>query len=252
MSFLGPDFREQTPGSDKPNCTYCQIIQENLGMLEICRESDIFHCHLAEEDREIQYYRCHAGLEEAIFPLFSSGRCIGFIMIGQFRSTSGIPKSIIKKAGDNISEMQRAYESLDEYYPDKLTSILELIRITTQYIIENRILEEKSNPVTEEIINFIDQNFTLNPKVQDVANKVKRSVNMVNKLLKSTTGLSFKQYSIKLRMNYGADLLRNHPEMNIQEVSTTVGIEDQFYFSRLFKNRFGISPKEYKRYHQEN
>lgn len=40
-------------------------------------------------------------------------------------------------------------------------------------------------------------------------------------------------------------------KLSLKEISAMVGIEDQLYFSRLFKKCMGISPSEYgKRFHQ--
>ena len=41
------------------------------------------------------------------------------------------------------------------------------------------------------------------------------------------------------------ELLKN-PRASIKEVSATVGYKDQNYFSRLFRNKFGLTPTEYR------
>lgn len=47
------------------------------------------------------------------------------------------------------------------------------------------------------------------------------------------------------RMNRAAELL-SASDLNISEVSYSVGIDDPLYFSRCFKKHFGLSPKEYR------
>jgi len=257
MSVFGSDFREQTPGDAHPNCRYCRIIQEDLGLINECRMSDASHCRQAAITREAVFYTCHAGLSEAIYPLISKNKCIGYILVGQFRGEKGIPSHILSGAGSE-DELHSAYESLPGYDTEKLKSILELIRITTRYIIENRILEQKSNVLAQRIIDYIEENNETNPKIEDLARYVRRSAATVNKVLKEATGQSFKQFSISVRLERGAILLREHPELTIQEVSSALGLEDPFYFSRLFKKNYGFSPREYRskvpelRVHPEN
>ena len=246
MSVLGPDFKEQTPGAAHPNCRYCRIIQEKLGLIESCIQSDESHCRRAGISREAVFYSCHAGLSEAIYPLISRNKCIGYILVGQFRSYEGIPEDILKKAGPATGELLDAYEALPGYDSEKLKSILELIRITTRYIIENRILEQKNNVLAERIIDYIVENNESNPKIEDAAYYVRRSPATVNKILKEATGQSFKQFSISVRLERGAGLLLDHPELTVQEVSSAVGLDDPFYFSRLFKKNYGLSPREYR------
>ena len=66
--------------------------------------------------------------------------------------------------------------------------------------------------------------------------------------------LSGKRFNVRERdfMDYdtqklseAAELLKAN-EMNISEVAYALGFSSPNYFSTAFKNKFGISPKEYK------
>ena len=49
------------------------------------------------------------------------------------------------------------------------------------------------------------------------------------------------QYLISLRMNEAAKLL-SEGVLNVSEIAETVGIPDVYYFGRLFKKKFSVSP----------
>ena len=49
------------------------------------------------------------------------------------------------------------------------------------------------------------------------------------------------EYQQSIRINE-AKFLLEQGRMSVQEVARSVGIEDQYYFSRLFKARTGIAP----------
>ena len=51
---------------------------------------------------------------------------------------------------------------------------------------------------------------------------------------------------IHLRMRHAAYLLRDH-NLRIGDVADKTGYPDHYYFSRLFKKRFGVSPRAYRR-----
>lgn len=51
---------------------------------------------------------------------------------------------------------------------------------------------------------------------------------------------------IHLRMRHAAYLLRDH-NLRVGDVADKAGYPDHYYFSRLFKKRFGISPLAYRR-----
>ena len=46
-------------------------------------------------------------------------------------------------------------------------------------------------------------------------------------------------------MEKAAKLLKENSGLYVQEVATEVGISEPFYFTRRFKEYFGISPREY-------
>lgn len=58
-------------------------------------------------------------------------------------------------------------------------------------------------------------------------------------------GLSPKQYLLKLRMNRALELLANN-DLSIREIAFACGFNDEKYFSRAFKARYGYSPSKIK------
>ena len=53
-------------------------------------------------------------------------------------------------------------------------------------------------------------------------------------------------YVIGQRLQQAAYLLRDR-NLRITDVARQVGYEDLFYFSKLFKDRYGVSPREFRR-----
>jgi AraC-like DNA-binding protein len=52
------------------------------------------------------------------------------------------------------------------------------------------------------------------------------------------------QYFIQLKISKAESLLEN--DISIKEAAYNLGFNDQFYFSRLFKNKTGVTPSEWK------
>jgi Transcriptional regulator containing an amidase domain and an AraC-type DNA-binding HTH domain len=65
------------------------------------------------------------------------------------------------------------------------------------------------------------------------------------KIFKETTGLSPNQYHLNLRLDKAKDLLTS-TNLTINEVAYQTGFDSIFYFSRLFKKKNGLPPKEYR------
>jgi len=66
------------------------------------------------------------------------------------------------------------------------------------------------------------------------------------KRFKKKTGFSPKQYFLMLKINRAKELLLRQDE-RIKNIAVNLGFDDPYYFSRLFRKREGVSPKEYRR-----
>ncbi|HEY9445679.1 MAG TPA: helix-turn-helix transcriptional regulator, partial [Burkholderiales bacterium] len=64
-------------------------------------------------------------------------------------------------------------------------------------------------------------------------------------LVKKETGKTFVELVTERRMERACELL-SHTGMKIAEVAAAVGFEDDAYFARRFKQRYGIAPGSYR------
>jgi AraC-like DNA-binding protein len=64
--------------------------------------------------------------------------------------------------------------------------------------------------------------------------------------LKSLTGLSPVEFIREMRIKRAAQLLEDR-KYNITEVTYMVGMNDSRYFSKCFKNTYGVTPTEYRK-----
>lgn len=97
-----------------------------------------------------------------------------------------------------------------------------------------------------EAFTYIHENVCKKITVAMIAEKIKISEAYLCKIFKEETGDTIINYLNKLKMNKAYEFLKNS-DLYIKEISMMVGIEDQFYFNRLFKKYYGISPKEVRK-----
>lgn len=68
----------------------------------------------------------------------------------------------------------------------------------------------------------------------------------LKKLFKKETGLTPHQYLTDKRLESAADMLSSfYRKWNISETARLCGFSEPLYFSRLFKRKFGMSPRDY-------
>lgn len=71
------------------------------------------------------------------------------------------------------------------------------------------------------------------------------SLDTLRKRFKRETHVSLHQYFIGLKIN-AAKIMLSNLSYNISDIAVFLGFEDPYYFSRLFKNKTGFSPKNYR------
>jgi YesN/AraC family two-component response regulator len=65
--------------------------------------------------------------------------------------------------------------------------------------------------------------------------------------MKQEIGLTFLDYVTELRINKAKEVLDDvASNIKISNLAIKVGYKNQYYFSRVFKNKVGLSPLEYK------
>lgn len=80
--------------------------------------------------------------------------------------------------------------------------------------------------------------------VSRIAEELNISVSVLRRALQ-VEGTSAMRYAWILRLKHAARLLENAPHGAIQEVAYQCGFTSTAHFSRAFKSRFGMTPREY-------
>lgn len=85
------------------------------------------------------------------------------------------------------------------------------------------------------------------PSVEELATSQRVSTRTLNRFFKSVLGQSAKSYLLQLRLEHGKALLREHPQMLIEEVAHRCGFGKQSLFAAHFRERFGRAPREWRK-----
>ncbi|MDQ8733085.1 response regulator [Paenibacillus sp. LHD-38] len=102
---------------------------------------------------------------------------------------------------------------------------------------------------TEEIVRrvqqFLRDNFQKEVSLEQIARNFNFNASYLSKLFIKHTGELPSRYLMALRINEAKYLLANRRHLSVKEVGEQVGYPDQFYFSRIFKQMTGCTPKDY-------
>lgn len=98
----------------------------------------------------------------------------------------------------------------------------------------------------ESVIKYINQNYYNELTVEKIAQYIGLDRSYIGQLFKNEKGLSIKEYLISLRMQKAFNFLIG-TDFNISEIGRSVGYQDAFWFSKIFKKKYGMSPDQLRK-----
>ncbi|EGD49078.1 two component transcriptional regulator, AraC family [Ruminiclostridium papyrosolvens DSM 2782] len=121
---------------------------------------------------------------------------------------------------------------------------------------EIRGCEEVSNSrnsegVVDKIMKYIESNYMNDISLITLSEEIHLNSIYISRILKRSTGYTFLEIITAVRMVKAAELLRNSG-FTIAQVSESVGINDQRYFSQVFKKIFNLTPREFRNLNNED
>lgn len=110
---------------------------------------------------------------------------------------------------------------------------------------------EPGSPIFKEFKNYIDKYFSNKHKVNDYANMLAVTSDYLNKVVKSLTGKSAKEY-IQNRIMLEAKRTLLFTDLTNKELSYQLGFEEPAHFSNFFKRYSGVSPNDFRESARKN
>lgn len=102
----------------------------------------------------------------------------------------------------------------------------------------------------KEVLTRLSDEWQKRQSVPELAASVNLGASRLAHLVKSTTATSIRELLRRRRLTEAAHLLI-HTHQRISEISHYVGFGDVSNFNHAFRREFGISPREYRRRHED-
>ncbi len=101
------------------------------------------------------------------------------------------------------------------------------------------------NTLIDNVLRYIDDNFTKDITIQDIADRFNVHRSYISHEFAKQLGISLWNYIILRRIHKFNSLMT--PDSSIEELAYKVGFNNYSNFFRLYKKHMGITPMEYKR-----
>ncbi|MEG1580392.1 MAG: AraC family transcriptional regulator [Bacteroidaceae bacterium] len=103
----------------------------------------------------------------------------------------------------------------------------------------------ESNDIITAAIHFMRENIEKKLSLNTIAQHIGYSPSHFSVLFHKRTGYAPLAYLNQLKIQQACHLL-DFTDMKVNQVCYKIGIEDPYYFSRLFRKTMGVSPSKYK------
>lgn len=184
-------------------------------------------------------------------------------LIKSYYTASVSPKALKRFILKNISEIYETYNYIFEFtkmystyeeihdviqsaaHVDILTALISgWFKVVIEAITLSR--GNSSNYIVNEAIYFVEQNYSSEISLDDVAKAINLSKQYVCMVFKKTTGENLSHFINNMRIEKAKQLLLN-PEFSNKDIYEVVGFSNPQYFSRVFKKVTGMTTSEFKR-----
>lgn len=98
--------------------------------------------------------------------------------------------------------------------------------------------------VVEQMVNYFEDHYSEKISLDQIAENMYLSPFYISKIFKSETGDTPIRHLINIRLEKAKELLENGAGGSVQEIAASVGYDDAYHFSKLFKKRYGITPTQ--------
>lgn len=178
---------------------------------------------------------------------FSSGQELDIIKARVTELVVLLSRSAMRGGANSETIFGMSYHYINEIA--SFTSIEQLSRWLTGVMnkFTERVIDSsfKKSGALAPALKYIHLHYQEPLMLEDVASKAFLTPVYFSRLFKANMGVNFTDYVNKLRVDLACKLLLNN-DITLVEIAQLCGFNDQSYFSKIFKNIVGISPKKYK------
>lgn len=93
---------------------------------------------------------------------------------------------------------------------------------------------------------YIEKYYTRDISLDEISMVAGYSKSHFSRTFKERMGINFSKYLIRVRIENAENLIRTS-DKSIFDISLEVGFNDYSYFSKAFKDAYGLSPKDYRK-----
>lgn len=237
----------------RERASFCRIIRRDRTSRERCARCDQQACLKAATMRDTYIYQCHAGLTEAITPIYLSSIVIGYLFFGHvfsYRTHECGWQEIQKKCASlpvSLPELKNACEQLTPMSSDYILSASHLLHAVASYLCLERMVTLRHENLPVQIDNYVNEHLAQPLDSDTLCRQFSIGKTRLYEISRESYGCGIAEHIRRMRIEKAKALLLDRPDLPVGEAAFACGFSDYNYFITVFKKYVGVSPKKFAR-----
>lgn len=238
---------------DEWHLPFCTTMNSTPEGHQRCLDCDAREVKRCKKSGEVHYYRCHAGICEAIMPISSGKQTLAYLAFGQFLDTSPVEeqwKNTLATLGwykGSKDALYKQFLQFRQYTKAEVDAFADLLKAMTTYIMVEGMIHSTARSELQLLESYLEQHYMEKLSLSSISQQLNIGRTKLCALAKELSGGKTLTHLIAERRVLAAKTLLTQTNLPISEVAESVGISDYNYFSKIFRSFAGTTPSAYRK-----
>ena len=196
---------------------------------------------------------------DTAFTMIDKNNLLADFLISTLKEENGTSQYLYFQVSDNLqiqNLMENMIDSLvhkqgnEEQINQHTMGLLFLHLLNAVRSLKESTPNQYYNMIIMTTLKYIDQNYK-DGSLAELCDMMNQSVSGLSRLIRKITGHTYKELVQRKRFRKVVELLIE-TEIPVNDIVSEVGYENNSYFYRKFKERYHITPNEYRITHKDN
>ncbi|MCD8307614.1 MAG: PocR ligand-binding domain-containing protein [Clostridia bacterium] len=236
---------------------YCMYIREDEKRMQMCHECDMMHAFESRDTHKTVKYTCHAGICEAVAPVFCDDIIVAYLMIGKFRDADHEYTSeertieACDRYGMDKAKMLDAFRALPVFDKSYIDDAILILQSCISYIVGTEEVIRFNRPIIAKLISeYIEEHIDEKITAETLCEQFHVARHILYDIFDKNFNTTVQKYIADKRLDLAKKLLVSSDKA-LRQISDDTGFSDYNYFINFFKKETGMPPLQYRKKYRE-
>ncbi|MBP3478440.1 MAG: PocR ligand-binding domain-containing protein [Oscillospiraceae bacterium] len=224
---------------------FCGVLRMDAEEDAKCHASNRRGCVKCAKTQTLTFYRCHAGLTEAVVPISDRSGIIGYVMFGQILPQADLEnaRAVILEKYPQHSDIINAISAKSD---EELNAAATVLQALTAYVMSNQWVTPGKSEFIRQLDAYIEQNLSRSITAEELCAQFHMGRTRLYDVSAEYLGCGLAEYIRSQRIAWAKRMLAE-TTLPVGQIADAVGFSDYNHFSRVFRQYAGISARTYRK-----